>query len=216
MGLVGIFYHKLMVEQSVRLMTLVQDKKNVLAMAHNSGMIPSTKPLEILELIPMEHYISEQVMKQLWDYYKERPHLGFTDGMETRMILKSVTFAGMFAAYEYTDSIIPVDAENIVYKLARPNMGEVIVNVQKRLGMGAAEGVFLFRRIEKISEQLFNTIFAKYQVQTALGYNADNHLLVFKDTMTILFCLGMTYAIHRMEGRIGQITESRAWENFEL
>ena len=216
MGLVGIFCHKLMVEQSVRLMTLVQDKKSVLTMAYNSGMIPSTQPLEIMELIPMEHYISEQIMKQLWEYYKERPNLGFTDGMETRMILKSVTFAGMFAAYEYTDSIIPVDAETIVYKLARPNMGEVIVNVQKRLGMGAAEGVFLFSRIEKISERLFNTIFEKYQVRTAFGYNADNHLLVFKDTMTILFCLGMIYAIHRMEGRIGTITESRAWEKFEL
>ena len=216
MGLVGIFCHKLMVEQSVRLMTLVQDKKSVLTMAYNSGMIPSTQPLEIMELIPMEHYISEQIMRQLWDYYKERPNLRFTDEMQTRMILKSVTFAGMFSVYEYTNSIIPVDAETIVYKLARPNMGEVIVNVQKRLGMDAAEGVFLFRRIEKISELLFNTIFAKYQVQTAFGYNADNHLLVYKDTMTILFCLGMTYAIHRMEGRIGQITESRAWENFEL
>lgn len=205
-----------MIDQSVRLETLVNDKKRTLSMAYNSGMIPSTQPLEIMELIPMEHYISEQIMKQLWNYYKERPNLGFTDGMETRMILKSVTFAGMFSAYEYTDSIIPVDAETIVYKLARPNMGEVIVNVQKRLGMGAAEGVFLFRRIEKISELLFNKIFAKYQVQTAFGYNANNHLLVFKDTMTILFCLGMTYAIHRMEGRIGQITESRAWENFEV
>ena len=205
-----------MVEQSVRLMTLVQDKKSVLTMAYNSGMIPSTQPLEIMELIPMEHYISEQIMRQLWDYYKERPNLGFTDGMETRMILKSVTFAGMFAAYEYTDSIIPVDAETIVYKLSRPNMGEVIVNVQKRLGMGAAEGVFLFRRIEKIAELLFKTIYNKYQVRTGLKYNADNHLLVYKDTMTILFCLGMTYAIHRMEDRIGTITESRAWENFEL
>ena len=185
-------------------------------MAYNSGMIPNTQPLEIMELIPMEHYISEQIMRQLWDYYKERPNLRFTDGMQTRMILKSVTFAGMFAVYEYTDSIIPVDAETIVYKLSRPNMGEVIVNVQKRLGMGAAEGVFLFGRIEKISERLFNTIFEKYQVRTALGYNAENHLLVFKDTMTILFCLGMTYAIHRMEGRIGTITESRAWEKFEL
>lgn len=205
-----------MIDQSVRLETLVNDKKNTLSMAYNSGMIPSTQPLEIMELIPMEHYISEQVMKQLLKYYEERPQLGFTMDSQIRMILKSVTFAGMFAAYEYTDSIISVDAETIVYKLARPNMGEVIVNVQKRLGMGAAEGVFLFRRIEKISELLFKTIYKKYQVRTGLKYNADNHLLVYKDTMTILFCLGMTYAIHRMEGRIGTITESRAWENFEV
>lgn len=205
-----------MVDFIKRLNVLAHEKKRALEMAYNSRMIPSSKCLEIADLIPIEHYVSEQVMKQLWDYYKERPQLGFTDGMETRMILKSVTFAGMFAAYEYSDSAIPVDAESIVYKLAKPNMGEIIVNVQKRLGMGAAEGVFLFRRLEKISEILFNSIFEKYQVRTSFGYDAENHLFVFKDTMTILFCLGMTYAVHRMEGRIGRITESKAWENFEL
>ena len=90
-----------MIDQSVRLETLVNDKKNTLSMAYNSGMIPNTQPLEIMELIPMEHYISEQIMRQLWDYYKERPNLRFTDGMQTSLGKGALNAAKLYLKKEY-------------------------------------------------------------------------------------------------------------------
>jgi hypothetical protein len=205
-----------MVEQYVRLTTLVKEKKNALEMACSTKMIPSNQPLEILALIPIEHEISERVMTQLWDYYEKRPQLNFSDGMQTRMILKSVFFAGMFSAYEYTNKNGIVNANSIINTLAKPDISEIIVNVQEKLRIGDIEGLFLLGRIEPISEKIFNSIYAAYNVRTQSDYNAENHLLVFKDTMTIMFCLGMTYASNRMKGLISKITEDDAWARIKL
>ena len=46
--------------------------------------------------------------------------------------------------------------------------------------------------------------------------NPFNDSFVLTDTMTVLFSLGMGYAIHRMKGRIGSVTETDAWKDFKL
>jgi len=202
-----------MVEQNLRLSTVNKEKKNAFLMADCSQMLPVPKLFEIPDLISMEQEISYQIAQQLLSYYEERPNLGFSEEMITRMILKSVTFAGMFAAYEYEESIEEdVEAESIVCKLAEPNMGNILVNVQNRLEMDAAEGVFLFRRIDKIADVIFNDFYRIYHMTS----NPFNDSFVLTDTMTVLFSLGMGYAIHRMNGRIGSITETDAWKDFKL
>lgn len=212
-----------MISQEVRLAYYTKMHEDAIQMAIRSRMFPRIEVSDLNSSIPIlksllsiENYISHQVMVKLWDYYEKENNPYFTAGRQTRMIVKSVAFAGMYAAYEYQRNGGVIDKDDIVAYLASPNMGNIIINVQKSLKMDAAEGLFLQSRTERISEKVFNTLFDKYQVRGIYGLDVDAQGMVFYDTMSIMFELGAIYAIFRMEGCIGRITEAMAWEKFEL
>lgn len=223
MGLVSLYQLINMIGQDNRLIIFQKMHDDAILMAIHTHMLPRIELSDINYAIPMlksllsiEHQISHQVMVQLWDYYSKQKNPYFTDGRQTRMIVKSVAFAGMFAAYEYQRNAGEINKDDIISHLASPDMGKIIINVQNSLRMDATEGLFLQSRTECISEKVFNTLFEKYQVRGIHGLDVNAQGMVFYDTMSIMFELGATYAIFRMEGCIERITEAMAWEKITL
>ncbi|MBR5842227.1 MAG: hypothetical protein IKY64_06425 [Bacteroidaceae bacterium] len=181
----------------LRIQSILKEKKNVINLGLKLGYLPNNQVLEIPDLVTQEKDISLAITRMIWDYY-EKNNSTLSDGEQTRLIFKSCAFAGMLATYIYEEDEY-CDEDDLFEILQKGNISELIRNVEAKIGIDFREHMLIIGWLTQSCEETYNNLYYAYNGTPTDG---ETRWQAWQDTCSIMFCLGMTYASHRIKGNL--------------
>lgn len=134
-----------------------------------------------------ERYISESIIRKIWDYHKTN-NTDITDGQETRLIMKSCIYAGMFAAkYPLRDE------DELINDFENHNITRIIRFVESDLNFDSEESFTTSLVANGLVQDVYNQ-------NTYLYSNCstpEKHWEYYKDIACVMFELGAIYFRNR-------------------
>lgn len=168
---------------------------NAVDLAFIGNVLPNSETLLIPQVMRNAEYLTEVLIRRIWDYNKERNPL-ISGGDENRMIFRICAWAGIYTTNSYFKEGIIEDEDIIIADIERGGFDSVAENVCAKINHPTSDIQRLNKVFTSVSVETFNTLY-----YDNLGYfggkKNEAQWETIKETALILFYIGMIYERHR-------------------